>query len=106
MQNSNLTQTIQKLKQDINVEIQEIRETEEKIREIQADETRIKQEMPELRKKLEIAKHDLFVDETDGPKLRGHLQTLQREKLKRQGELTMAMKSLQDNGIRKSGGRV
>ena len=106
MQNSNLTQTIQKLHQEINAEMQEIRDTEEKIRELEVEAMKIKQETPELRKKLENDKHDLFVDESEVPKLRGHLQTLQREKLKRRGELTMAMKSLQDNGIRKSGGRV
>ena len=97
MQNVNATESVQQLRDQINKELQEMAKLQEEIRAHEAEATKLKIEIPQLQKQIDLDKHKLQENDRDLPRLKIKLLDLQREKLKLQGEMTSIQNSFRDS---------
>lgn len=95
--NSNASETMRHLQDQIRKEMEEISQIQREITEKHEDASKRRAEIPQLQKKLDEDRHEIYVDETTEVKLKSKLAELQREKLKLQNEVNATQRSFQDN---------
>ncbi len=84
----NISETIKHLQQELQKETTELHDAQEKLHLAQEDARAKGMEIPLLQKKIEEDRHQIYVDNTDADKLKRHINEVQREKLRHQGEFT------------------
>lgn len=97
MQKMDTAQTIQHLKQELDKEMSELRELQGKLQQAHEDATKLNQEIPQLQRKIEEDRHQIYVDGSDADKYKKRIAEIQREKLRHQAEINQLNNSFRND---------